>query len=653
MISRETIQKVEDSLKIEEVISDFVTLRRRGASYTACCPFHNEKTPSFHVSPSKGIFKCFGCGKSGSAISFVMEYEHCSYTDAIRYIAKKYHIEVEEEELTAEQIVAKQKTESLLLVTEFAHKFFIDQLKTPEGQSIAMAYYRNRGLEPDTIAKEGLGWAPSGAKSLTEAALKAGYKEEYLVETGLSIRRDDGSLIDRFRERVMFPIYSVSGRVIAFSGRTLKSDNPAKYVNSPESEIYIKSKALLGIYHAKSEISKLDKCYLVEGNIDVITLHQLGIQNVVASCGTSLTSEQIRLIHRFTSNLTIMYDGDNAGIKAALRGTDMVLEEGMDVRIVLLPPGEDPDSYGRTHTLAEFQAYIAEHEQDFISFKSERLMLQAGNDPLKRAEVINEIADAIALIPDPVKRSVCVQDCARKFRLNEKILYDRIVSQKEKTPVRTSAPQEQQSAEAPQVQEEFTRPVATRTGRFENLILEPVERDILSYLLRHASNNMVFPTDSPYYSPEPVSVADFIVSALDADNYEMSNSVYQHIYVAFKDMYYDETLPEDKIVQRLLDGEDRNVADVVGNLAIDKYDITVKRFTASLTSLDSWLVHNVPETMITLACKRLESRMEELKMQMKQPEADQMALLQEIARLQKTRKLIQDKLNKEKYGQNF
>lgn len=652
MISRETIQKVEDSLKIEEVISDFVTLRRRGASFTACCPFHNEKTPSFHVSPSKGIFKCFGCGKSGSAISFVMEYEHCSYADAIRYIAKKYHIAVEEEELTAEQIVAKQKTESLMLVTEFAHKFFIDQLKTREGQAVAMAYYYNRGLEDETITKEGLGWAPSGARNFTEAALKAGYKEEYLVETGLSIKRDDGSLIDRFRERVMFPIYSVSGRVIAFSGRTLKSDNPAKYVNSPESEIYIKSKALLGIYHAKSEISKLDKCYLVEGNIDVITLHQLGIQNVVASCGTSLTAEQIRLIHRFTSNLTIMYDGDNAGIKAALRGTDMVLEEGMDVRIVLLPPGEDPDSFGRTHTLEEFQSYIAEHEQDFISFKSERLMLQAGKDPLKRAEVINEIADAIALIPDPVKRSVCVQDCARKFRLNENILYNRIVTQREKAPMRTNAPQSQPSEGEP-IHEELEQSSGAQTGRFENLVLEPVERDILSYLLRYASNNMEFPTDSPYYSPEPISVADFIVSALDADNYEMANSAYQHIYSAFKEMYYDEGLSEDIVVRRLLEGEDRGMAGMVSDLAIDKYDITVKRFSAALTSLDSWLVHNVPETMIMLACKRLESQIEELKLKIKQPEVDQMAILQEIARLQKTQKLIKDKLNKEKYGEKF
>ena len=426
MISRETVEKIQDSLKIEEVISDFVTLKRNGAGYVACCPFHNEKTPSFHVSPAKGIFKCFGCGKSGSAISFVMDYEHCSYADALKYIAKKYHIEVEEEELSAEEIVARQKRESLYIVNEFAYKFFISQLSSPEGTAVAMAYYHSRGLEDGTIAKEGLGWAPTGRRSLTDAALAAGLKEEYLVEVGLTLKHDDGTLSDRFRERVMFPIFSVSGRVIGFSGRALRSDNPAKYVNSPESEVYVKSRSLLGIYAAKSEISKLDKCFLVEGNVDVVTLHQLGIMNVVASCGTSLTVEQIRLIRKFSSNLTIMYDGDNAGIKAALRGTDMALEEGMNLRIVLLPPGEDPDSFGRSHTLQEFQDYISTHEQDFVNFKSEMLMSKAGKDPIKRAEVINEIADTIAKVQDAVTRTVYVQEVSRKFDVEQKILFDRI-----------------------------------------------------------------------------------------------------------------------------------------------------------------------------------------------------------------------------------
>ena len=646
MINRDTVQKIQDSLKIEEVISDFVTLRRNGSGFVACCPFHNEKTPSFHVSPAKGIFKCFGCGKSGSAISFVMEYEHCSYTDALKYIAKKYHIEVVEEELTAEEIVARQKRESLLIVTEFAYKFFRDQLSTQEGRAVAMAYYHSRGLEDETIAKEGLGWAPSGKTALTDAAIAAGHKVEYLIETGLTIRHEDGSLSDRFRERVMFPIYSVSGRVIAFSGRTLKTDSPAKYVNSPESEIYVKSRALLGIFQAKQEISRQDKCFLVEGNIDVITLHQLGIQNVVASCGTSLTSEQIRLIRKFTSNLTIMYDGDNAGIKAALRGTDLVLEEGMNVRIVLLPDGEDPDSYGRTHTLAQFQDYIKEHEQDFISFKSDRLLLSAGKDPIKRAGVINDIADSIAKIPDAVVRTVYVQECAKKFGIEEQILFDRIGKVKTQKALTEQRP----------VPEQETAPAQPDSYiyQLENRILAPVEAEILGYLLRYAEKPLNFETDSVYYDPDPLSVADFIVNALEDDGYRMANSVYGCIYEGFKTMYYDQGLSCDAIVRRFMDGEDRLAASVVGELTIDRYEITVRSFASSHTTLDSWLTVNVPKCLILLAVRRLDSEMKDLQVKIGKSSdpQEQMALLQEYTELQKKQKKIKDK-NKNTYGKEF
>ena len=631
MISRETVEKIQDSLKIEEVISDFVTLKRNGAGYVACCPFHNEKTPSFHVSPAKGIFKCFGCGKSGSAISFVMDYEHCSYADALKYIAKKYHIEVEEEELSAEEIVARQKRESLYIVNEFAYKFFISQLSTPEGTAVAMAYYHSRGLEDGTIAKEGLGWAPTGRRSLTDAALAAGLKEEYLVEVGLTLKHDDGTLSDRFRERVMFPIFSVSGRVIGFSGRALRSDNPAKYVNSPESEVYVKSRSLLGIYAAKSEISKLDKCFLVEGNVDVVTLHQLGIMNVVASCGTSLTVEQIRLIRKFSSNLTIMYDGDNAGIKAALRGTDMALEEGMNLRIVLLPPGEDPDSFGRSHTLQEFQDYISTHEQDFVNFKSEMLMSKAGKDPIKRAEVINEIADTIAKVQDAVTRTVYVQEVSRKFDVEQKILFDRIG--------RESIPKEK-----------VEQKVETKAYvyRPENEILAPVEAEILNYLLRYGEESMEFETDSPYYDPDPLSVADFIINALEDDGYTMANSVYATIYEGFKTMFYDRGLSTVDIVRRFMDGEDRIVASVVGELAIDKYEITVKRFKSSMTTLSSWLVNNIPHTLLILADRRLEVRVQELRRQIAKTSdtKEQMELLKEQTEVQRLQKQIKEKVNK-------
>ncbi len=639
MISRDTIQKIQDSLKIEEVISDFVTLRRRGAGYVACCPFHNEKTPSFHVSPSKGIFKCFGCGKSGSAVSFVMDYEHCSYSDALKYIAKKYHIEVQEEELSAEDIMAAQRRESLLVVTEFAHKFFISQLSTPEGKAVAVAYYHSRGLEDETIVKEGLGWAPSGKRSFTDAALSAGLKEEYLVEVGLTIKHDDGTLSDRFRERVMFPIYSVSGRVIAFSGRTLKSDNPAKYVNSPESEIYVKSRSLLGIYGAKTEISRQDRCYLVEGNLDVITLHQLGIQNVVASCGTSLTAQQIGLIHKFTPNLTIMYDGDKAGIKAALRGTDMVLEEGMNVRIVLLPEGEDPDSYGRTHTLAEFKDYIASHEQDFIGFKSDILMENAGKDPIKRAEVINDIADTISKIPDAVARTVYVQEMSRKFDVEQQVLFDRIGRTiQQTTPPRKSSAAEnsRQSSKEEETKDYVYHP--------ENEILAPVESEILNLLLRYGEEKLEFETDSQYYDPDPMTVADFIVGALEDDGYVMANSAYRTIYDGFKEMYYNQHLSPDVIVRRFMEGEDRVVCSVVGELAIDKYEITVKRFRDAMTTKASWLVITVPRTLVLLAVKRLENSIMEIKKQISQASStqEQMELLSRQVELQRLRQKIVD-----------
>ena len=427
MIPQETVNLILDTARIEDVVSDFVALKRRGANFVACCPFHNEKTPSFYVSPAKGIFKCFGCGKAGSAVGFVMEHEHCSYVEALRYLAHKYNIEIVEAEESAEEIARRQRSESLLLVSEFAQQFFARQLESGEGRSVGYAYFRSRGLEDETIRRFGLGWAPSGRTTFTDAALAAGYKAEYLLDTGLCIQYEDGRLADRFHERAMFPIRSVSGRVIAFSGRTLRSDgNIAKYVNSPETEIYVKSRALYGIYLAKAEISRQDKCILVEGNVDVVSMHQLGVTNVVASCGTSLTVEQVRLIHKFTENVTIMYDGDSAGIHAALRGIDLVLQEGLNVRIVLLPDGEDPDSYARKHTLDQVRDYIRDHEQDFIEFKTALLLEQAGGDPLRKANLINDIADTIAGIPDAVKRSVYVDACATRVGLESDILFERI-----------------------------------------------------------------------------------------------------------------------------------------------------------------------------------------------------------------------------------
>ena len=642
MIPRETVGLILDTARIEEVVSDYVTLKRRGANFVACCPFHNEKTPSFYVSPSKGIFKCFGCGKSGSAVGFVMEEEHCSYADALRYLARKYNIEIHEKEETAEDIARRQHSESLLLVSEFAQKFFVSQLSTREGAACGGEYFKSRGIEPETIAKFGLGWAPAARSALVDAALAAGYKAEYLLDAGVAVQREDGSLADKFRERVMFPVHSVSGRVIAFSGRTLRSDNPAKYVNSPETEIYVKSRNLLGIYFAKSEISRLDKCILVEGNIDMVMMHQLGIRNVVASCGTSLTVEQIRLIHKFTDNITIMYDGDSAGVHAAIRGLSMILSEGMNVKVVLLPENEDPDSFSRKHTLREVQAYIEGGEKDFITFKTDLLLEQAEGDPLKKAELINDIADTIAVIPDPVKRSTYVDETARRFGVESAILFQRISG------VRRSGAAGTQAQSRPEPEE----PAPVQEWTEENRLLAPSEKDLLSFLLTHGCDELDFPSDSEYYGGDEdfkPSVADFIRDALEADGTKMANSAYAAVYDAYMALY-DEGLAQDDIVKRLLDSPDRTVASVAAQLSTHKYMITVKAFENALTTVPSWLAAQVPRAIMCYADCRISDRLEQLRRTLSEelsPEV-QTASMQEMVKLQTARKRIRKMIGREK-----
>ena len=642
MIPRETVGLILDTARIEEVVSDYVTLKRRGANFVACCPFHNEKTPSFYVSPSKGIFKCFGCGKSGSAVGFVMEEEHCSYADALRYLARKYNIEIHEKEETAEDIARRQHSESLLLVSEFAQKFFVSQLSTREGAACGGEYFKSRGIEPETIAKFGLGWAPAAKSSLVDAALAAGYKAEYLLDAGVAVQREDGSLVDKFRERVMFPVHSVSGRVIAFSGRTLRSDNPAKYVNSPETEIYVKSRNLLGIYFAKSEISRLDKCILVEGNIDMVMMHQLGIRNVVASCGTSLTVEQIRLIHKFTDNITIMYDGDSAGVHAAIRGLALILSEGMNVKVVLLPENEDPDSFSRKHTLQEVQAYIERGEKDFITFKTDLLLEQAEGDPLKKAELINDIADTIAVIPDPVKRSTYVDETARRFGVESAILFQRISG------VRRSGAAGMQA----QSRTEPEEPAPVQEWTEENRLLAPSEKDLLSFLLTHGCDELDFPSDSEYYGGDEdfkPSVADFIRDALEADGTKMANSAYAAVYDAYMALY-DEGLAQDDIVKRLLDSPDRTVASVAAQLSTHKYMITVKAFENALTTVPSWLAAQVPRAIMCYADCRISDRLEQLRRTLSEelsPEV-QTASMQEMVKLQAARKRIRKMIGREK-----
>ena len=662
MIPQETVNRILDTAQIVDVVGDFVTLKKRGANHIACCPFHNEKTPSFSVSASKGIYKCFGCGKSGTAVGFVMEHENMTYTEALKYLAKKYNIEVVEKEETAEEIAKRQRSESLFLVSEYAGKFFQESLKTQEGQAIAYQYFRSRGLEDETIRKYGLGWSPVNRTALAEAARAAGYKEEFLVETGVCIKYDDGRLVDRFHDRVMFPIHSVSGRIIAFGGRTLRTDKTvAKYVNSPETEIYVKSRSLYGIYFAKNEISKQDKCILVEGYLDVLSMHQLGITNVVASSGTSLTVGQIRQIKKFTDNVTIIYDGDGAGIKAALRGIGLVLKEGLNVKVVLLPEGMDPDDFARRNTLDQVQDYIAQNEQDFIGFKTDLLLGEAGGDPLKKANLINDVADTISLIPDAVIRAMYVKTCAAKFEIDEQILIDRVNKSRDEMliadrkqaereasraaqpsrAVRPAAAQQAPEAYMPPMPEDYPvdfgspgdsgyvpdpnydqdpsympvhddsyipeAPVQQNGGiRIEDPYLEPCERDLLKFILEHGCTHLAFDRDSKYYlDDEQLNVAEFIDGILAEDEDHFVNSSYRKVYEEYF-MMYEEGLEQEQIQTRLLNSMDEEIAAVARELLIEKYQITVKNYEQALTATATRLVQYVPKTLLTYQCRKVE-----------------------------------------------
>jgi DNA primase len=424
LIKQEVIDKVLETARIEEVVGDFVDLKKRGTSLIGNCPFHHEKTPSFHVSVSKGIYKCFGCGVGGDSLKFVMELEKFSYPEAIRYLADKYSIQIEEIERSPAQLAAQDKRESLYVLSAWASKFFAEQLwKTEMGQVIGLNYFKERGYREDIIKKFELGYSPEEWTALVDKAQVAGFHPDYLAASGLAIERDDKSLYDRFRGRVMFPIHNLTGRVIGFGGRTLKTDKKvAKYVNSPESEIYHKSDVLYGLNFAKKAIMEEDNCYLVEGYADVLSVHQAGVENVVSSSGTSLTTGQIKLISRFTKNVTILYDGDEAGIKASLRGTDMLLEEGLNVKVLLFPDGNDPDSYVQKFGATAFKDYVKSNQQDFIFYKTNILLRDASNDPIKRASVIRDVVESIALIPDEIKVSVFIRECSSLLDIEERIL---------------------------------------------------------------------------------------------------------------------------------------------------------------------------------------------------------------------------------------
>lgn len=708
MIPQDTVNKILDSAQIVDVVSDFVSLKRRGANFIACCPFHNEKTPSFYVSPAKGIYKCFGCGKSGTAVGFVMEHENMTYVEALKYLARKYGIEVKEKEETPEEIAARQRSESLLLVLDYTEQFFQKSLDTPEGKSIGYAYFRSRGLEDATIRKYGLGWAPKAGNALATEALAKGYKEEFLTTTGVCIKRHDGSLCDKFYDRVIFPIHSVSGRVLGFGGRTLRSDyktaNIGKYVNSPQSEVYDKSSTLYGIYFAKSEIVRQNKCYLVEGYLDVLSMHQLGITNVVASSGTSLTIPQIRLIKKFTDNVTVMYDGDSAGIHAALRGIDLILKEGLNVRVVLIPDGDDPDSYSRKHSLEEVQSFLKSAEKDFIVFKTDLLLGQAGDDPLNKAGLINDITDTLALVPDQIKRAVYVQMTSQKFGISEDAIYSRITDTRQKMleNERKEAERERMRAEREEARvnanvaeanagtpseplpvdygepvdgidggyipegylppEEVGEPAAEAPETpkvtseegilLENPVMAPSEKELLVLILKYGLETLDFETDSEYYDKnEKFTVADFIRDAIDGR--EFANTVYRRTYNEYFRLYDgDATLTQDDIIRKIMDGPDRVMATLTGDLTQDKYLLTVKNFADSMTSLSSFLVINVPRAILVYNSKIV--RMQEIEISEKLnamkhgecPEEEMMALLEKFQKTAALRKKITERLGR-------
>lgn len=552
MIDQETIDRILDAAQIVDVVSDFVSLRKRGVNYIGLCPFHNEKTPSFSVSPSKGICKCFSCGKGGNVVHFIMEHEQLTYPEALRYLAKKYNIEIREKGLSQEDKLRLNTRESMYVVNNFANDYFRYILKnSTEGKNYGLAYFRQRGFRDDIIDKFQLGYSTLKSNALSNAAIRRGYKAEYLLKTGLCFQNEQGQLYDRFRGRAIFPVHTLSGKIVAFGGRILDTEKKklAKYVNSPESEIYHKSNEIYGIYFAKQAIARQDRCYLVEGYTDVISMHQTGIENVVSSSGTALTPGQIHMIHRFTSNITILYDSDLAGIKASLRGINILLEEGMNVKVCLLPDGEDPDSFAQKHNSDEFLEYIQKHETDFIHFKISLLLDEIGKDPSRRAGLIKDIVRSISVIPEAITRSVYIGECSRMLCIDENILITEITKLINQ-PVQN------------------TNPVPADPGKsngiynYEKLLVQA----IVLYGEKIISNRLWKQSDNT-----PVSVIEYIVKALQKNNMVLYTPLHQRILSEASPHIHDTHF----IAKRFfMDHPDKDIRTLAVSLADEEYQIS-------------------------------------------------------------------------------
>jgi DNA primase len=621
-ISKETIDKIMDTVRIEEVIGEFVSLKKSGQNYKGFSPFTEERNPSFFVSPAKNIFKCFSSNKGGSVVTFLMEHEHYTYPEALRFLANKYGIEIEETEQSPEEKEKMDEREALFQVNAVAQKYFFDQLlETDEGKSIGLSYFKEREYNNEVIEKFGLGYSPEQWDALTEHCLSEGYKLEYLVKTGLTIERDDNKRYDRFRARMMFPIYNLSGRVVGFGGRILtKEENKPKYVNSPESEIYNKSGVLYGLNLAKSEIIRQDKCYLVEGYTDVISMHKAGFENVVASSGTALTSDQIRLIKRFTKNITILYDGDQAGIMASFRGIDLILEQGMNVRIVMFPEDEDPDSYVRKHRTAETKEFLA-GEKDFIRFKTSLLLEDTKGDPVKKASLIREIVETISLIPDSIYRNVYIKECSSLLDTPEQILVNelnKIIRKKY-----SKQPQEQDTY-TPEIKPESI----PQPKDVDHTASEYQEREIIRILLQYGKNEIFIEKtteeeDGTSFTENiGVSVGKYLVSAIKADDLNFNIAVYQIIFDEYQSLLTHGREVDEK---DFINHEMEQVRSTCADLLSSKYELSEnwEKNRIFVTTEDRRLNRLVDSCLLAFKIKKIEVSMTEIQNKLKNAESEE------------------------------
>ncbi len=622
MIKKETIQTIIETARIEDVVGEFVSLKRRGVNYIGLCPFHNEKTPSFTVSPAKGIYKCFGCGASGNAVGFVMAHEHYSYPEALKYIAKKYGIEVKEEEITPEDQEKMDNRESMFALNNFISKYFQDNLfNSEEGKSIALSYLKERSFLESTIKKFQLGYAKNGWDTYSNFAIKNGYNKDVLVKTGLSIDKES-RLIDRFKGRVIFPIHNLTGKIIGFGGRILSSEkSTAKYLNSPESDIYNKSKSLYGIYFARNSILKKNNCFLVEGYTDVISLHQAGIENVVSSSGTSLTIEQIKLIRRFTPNITILYDGDPAGIKASFRGIDLILTQGMNVKVILFPEGEDPDSFARNHSSTEIVNFLKESASDFITFKARLLLDETKGDPAAKAELIKEIVRSIAFIPDPIVRSVYIKECSAVMDMAEQTLMNGL------NKILRDKFRKHQNSIVEYSEEEIVVKKNHNTKVNNPFDITSHEDQIIRLILLYGKeiitleDIIIDENDQEIKEKKEITVADFILENIQKDEIIFTNKVYKKILNEYAEEINKGNLPGEEF---FVNHPDKFISDTVINLIASPYELSDnwKKHQIYVLNEQDNLYKSVITTILSLRSKVISRNLKEITDKLKDPESD-------------------------------